>query len=137
MFEIELLGSALRLPFGFEIIAEPLKILLLFAGEDDPAGAEAVTQGIEANGGLSLGSSGARRETRVSTIGLDLSGCRHMFLNERSQFGSRPHQRKEEFRPAKPISAWGLTAVPRLQDRTEDGRCRLVEAARRVQVVCF
>jgi len=79
LFDIELLGQGLRLPFGFQITAELLKILLGFAGQDDAAGAQAVTQGVQADGGLSLGSSGASREERVATVGLDLLGCCHSF----------------------------------------------------------
>ncbi|HYW48706.1 MAG TPA: hypothetical protein VE959_37930 [Bryobacteraceae bacterium] len=72
LFEIEALGGGFGLPFGFQAIAKLLKFLGVFAGEDDPAGAKAVTQGVEANGGLSLGSFGASRQKRVATIGLDL-----------------------------------------------------------------
>ena len=61
LFDIELLGPALRLPFGFQIITELIEFNAAFAGQDYGAGAKAVSKGVQADGGLSLGSFGAGR----------------------------------------------------------------------------
>jgi len=61
LLEIELFGPGLGLPFGFEIVAKAMEFLTVFAGQDDGAGAKAVTEGVEADSGLSLGSFGAGR----------------------------------------------------------------------------
>jgi hypothetical protein len=59
--EIEAFGPGLWLPFGFQIAVKLMQILGVFARQDDGAGAKAMTQGVQADDGLSLGSSGARR----------------------------------------------------------------------------
>ena len=49
------------MPFGLEVVAELLKFLGLLAGQHDGAGAETVTEGVEADGRFSLGSFGTAR----------------------------------------------------------------------------
>jgi len=61
LFQIELFGPGVGLPFGFQIVAKLMEFLAVFAGQDDGAGAKAVTEGVQANDGLSLGSFGAGR----------------------------------------------------------------------------
>jgi len=61
LFCIELLGSSGRPPLGLELVAEALKFLAVLAGQHGGAGAKSVTEGVEGNGGLSLGSFGASR----------------------------------------------------------------------------
>jgi hypothetical protein len=47
LLQIELFGSGLRLPFGFEVVAELGKFIAAFARQHDGAGAEAVTERFE------------------------------------------------------------------------------------------
>jgi hypothetical protein len=58
---IELLGSSGRPTLALELVEEPLTFLAVFAGEHGGASAKSVTEGVESNGGLSLGSFGASR----------------------------------------------------------------------------
>jgi hypothetical protein len=67
----------------FQIVAELIEFLVVFAGEDDGTGAKAVTEGVHADGSLSFRSFGASGLARVTTIGVDLMDCCHIvFLNE-------------------------------------------------------
>jgi hypothetical protein len=63
LFHVELLGPGLGMPFGLQIVAELMKLLAVFAGQNDAAGAKAVT-----NCG------------RIAAIGLDLLECCHLPL---------------------------------------------------------
>ena len=40
LLEVEVLGSRLWLPFGFEVVAELVEVVGIFTGEDDGAGAK-------------------------------------------------------------------------------------------------
>ena len=88
LLQIEPRRSRLRLPFTFQIVAELIEFLAVFSGEDDGTGAKTVTEGVHADGSLSLGSLGAGGLERVATIGLDLLECCHIVSDEQSQFGS-------------------------------------------------
>ena len=83
LLDVDLLGLGLRLPFGLEIIAETLEIFLALAGEDDGTGAKAVTKGVHAGSGLSLGGFGAGGFLRVAAVGVDLLLCGHIRFRAR------------------------------------------------------
>ena len=40
LLEVEVLGSGLGLPLGFEVVAELVEVVGIFTGEDDGAGAK-------------------------------------------------------------------------------------------------
>src|ERR1017187_9554083 len=61
------LGAVLGLPLGFEIGPELLVFLGVFVGEDEVTGTQAVSEGVEAHGGLGLGSVGTGRVLCAST----------------------------------------------------------------------
>src|ERR1017187_6081377 len=63
------LGAVLGLPLGFEIGPELLVFLGVFVGEDEVTGAQAVSEGVEAHGGLGLGSVGTGRVLCVLPVG--------------------------------------------------------------------
>ena len=56
LLDVELFGSGLRLPFGFELIAKLMEVLGFLARQHDGAGAKSVTEGVELAGFFSLGS---------------------------------------------------------------------------------
>ena len=51
---MEPFGAGLGLPLGFEISPELLVILGVFAGDEEATGTQAVSEGVEAYGGLAL-----------------------------------------------------------------------------------
>ena len=59
LLQIELFGPGVRLPFGFQIVAKLMEFVAVLAGQHDGAGAKAVTEGVQANDGLSFGGPGA------------------------------------------------------------------------------
>ena len=75
-----LFRSGLRLPFGFEVIAELMEILGFLGRQHDGAGAKSVTEGVELGNCFSLGSFGAGRLLCVEAIGLDLFDGSHIFF---------------------------------------------------------
>jgi len=89
LLEVKEFGSGTGLPFAFENVAEALKFLAVFTREDDDAGTQAMTEGIQPDSCFSLGCSGAGGALCVPTIGLDLLLCCHKFWDERSQFTAR------------------------------------------------
>jgi hypothetical protein len=58
------------LPIGFEIVRELHVVLGVSAGEEGATGAQAVFEGIEADGGLSLGAFGTGRVLRILLVKL-------------------------------------------------------------------
>ena len=90
LFQIELCRPRLGLPFAFQIVAEPVELLAVFAGQDNGTSAQAVPEGVHADGSLSFGSLGAGGFERIATIGVDLMDCCHMVFYEQSQFGAAP-----------------------------------------------
>ena len=77
LLEVQQFGSGGGLPLGLEFVAKPEEFLTVFAGEDDGAGAQAMTEGVQADNCFSLGCSGAGRHLSVAPIGLDLLECCH------------------------------------------------------------
>ncbi len=61
LLDVELFGSGLRLPLGFEVIAELVEVLRFLGRQHDGAGAKSVTEGVELGSRFSLGSFGAGR----------------------------------------------------------------------------
>ena len=55
MFQMQPFGAVLRLPLGFEVGPQLPIVLRVFVEDEDATGAQAVFEGVEANGGLSLG----------------------------------------------------------------------------------
>ena len=90
LLQIELCRPRLRLPFAFQIVAELVEFLAVFAGQDNGASAKAVPEGVHADGSLTFGSLGASGFERIATIGVDLMDCCHMVFYEQSQFGAAP-----------------------------------------------
>jgi len=66
------LGVGLGLPFVLEVEAKLIELVLIFAGQDDGGGIQAVAEGIEADGRLTLGGDGAGRFLGIEAVGLDL-----------------------------------------------------------------
>src|SRR5438045_7003926 len=77
LFDIELFGPGLGMPFDFEIVAKLSEFLAVLARQHDGAGAKSVTEGVHADSSLTLGSFGASRFLRVAPVGLELFECRH------------------------------------------------------------
>ena len=61
LLDVELLGPGFWVPFGFQVVAELVEFLGVFAGQHDGAGAEAVTEGVHANRRFAFGSFWAGR----------------------------------------------------------------------------
>ena len=59
LFEVEEFRAGTGLPFLFEKVTEAIEFLAVLAGKDDGAGAEAVTEGVQPDSCLALGSAGA------------------------------------------------------------------------------
>jgi len=72
LLQVEEFGPGEGLPFGLEIVTKTVEFLAIFAGKDNGARTHAVTEGVQANGLLSLGCSGASGQLRIAAIGLDL-----------------------------------------------------------------
>jgi hypothetical protein len=60
------------MPLGYELVPELFVLFLFFVTEEGATGAEAVGEGIEAHGRLTLGSLWTRRLLRVLAVGLVL-----------------------------------------------------------------
>ncbi len=93
LFEIEVFGPRLRVPFDLQIVAELIEFLAVLARQHDGAGAKSVTEGVHADSGLSLGSLGASRLLRVTSISLELFECGHIvILTNKAKLGAGPRE---------------------------------------------
>jgi hypothetical protein len=85
LLQIELGGPRFGPPFAFEIVAEKVKFLAAFAGEDDGSGAKAVPERVHADSRLALGSPGSGGLERVATVRVDLvDSCHIVFLTSKA-----------------------------------------------------
>src|SRR5438045_5868534 len=80
LFDIELFGPRLGMPFDFEIVAKLSERLTVFARQHDGAGAKSVTEGVHADSSFSLGCLGAGRFLGVASVGLELLECCHIVI---------------------------------------------------------
>jgi hypothetical protein len=71
-FQVTPFGAVLRLPVGFHLVPEPGVVRGVFVGDDGGAGAQAVSEGVEADGGFALWGFRTGRMLRVLTVGLVL-----------------------------------------------------------------
>src|SRR5262249_15031818 len=89
LFQIEPCRPRLRLPFAFQIVAELVEFLAVFAWQYNGTSAKAVPEGVHANGGLSFGGSGAGGFERIATISVDLMDCCHSFFTSKANLAPR------------------------------------------------
>jgi hypothetical protein len=71
-FEVKQFGATLRTPLGYELIPKLFVLFLFFGADEGATGAEAVGEGIEAHGGLSLWRGGTGRMPRILAVGFML-----------------------------------------------------------------
>jgi hypothetical protein len=71
-FEVKQFGATLRTPLGYELIPKLFVLFLFFGADEGATSAKAVGEGIEAHGGLTLGSLWTRRLLRVLAVGFVL-----------------------------------------------------------------
>jgi hypothetical protein len=60
------------MPLGYELVPELFVLFLFFVRDEGATGAEAVGEGIEAHGGLSLWRDGTGRMLRIFAVGFVL-----------------------------------------------------------------
>jgi hypothetical protein len=72
LLQIELFRPGPRAPFRLQILAKMLKFLVIFARQNNSAGTKPMAEGVEANRGLSLRSSGAGKLRPVALVRFDL-----------------------------------------------------------------